>query len=272
MPPTSLPAHDAFVGHLQCESLRFREVLATAPANVRVPTCPEWDADDLLWHLGEVQWFWGEIVERRLTSGEQLASLDEARVTRPAGRAGLLAHFDLSSERLQRQLRETQPETELWMWADDHSAAYIARRQAHEALIHRLDAELTAGSRSTMDPALCSDGVDEALRVMRGVEQDEALVLTRLSGPVVIACTDFDRAWTVVPTHVTGTECDGSPVDVDCFVVRDGDDATASALVSGTAADLDCWLWNRPVAGEVRRLGDRSALGALDRVVAASIT
>jgi hypothetical protein len=158
------------------------------------------------------------------------------------------------------------------MWADDHSAAYIARRQAHEALIHRLDAELTTRSRSAMDPALSRDGIEEALRVMRGVDPEEGLVLTRLSAPVVIACTDTDGAWTVVPTHVTGTERDGSPVDLDCFVVRDGDDAAAGALVSGTAADLDCWLWNRPAAGEVRRQGDLAALGAVDRVVGASIS
>ena len=31
--------------------------------------------------------------------------------------------------------------------------------------MHRLDAELTAGTRTPMDPVLCLDGVDEALRV-----------------------------------------------------------------------------------------------------------
>ena len=42
------------------------------------------------------------------------------------------------------------------------------RRQAHEALIHRLDAELTAGAVSGLDPALAADGVQECLAVMYG--------------------------------------------------------------------------------------------------------
>jgi uncharacterized protein (TIGR03083 family) len=272
MPPTSLPAHDAFVGHLQRESRRFREVLALAPADVRVPTCPDWDADDLLWHLGEVQWFWGEIVERRLTGGEQLASLDEARVTRPADRAGLLAHFDRSSERLQRQLRETPPETELWMWADDHSAAYIARRQAHEALVHRIDAELVAGAeRADIDCQLAADGVDEALRVMRGFTSEPGFTAEPIGPPVMVADVDRLGVWTVTPLRVQGTDEDGTPWDVERFAVADGPSDGAAAEVAGTAADLDCWLWNRPATGEIQRQGDSRALETVDRVVRGSI-
>ncbi|WP_238993563.1 hypothetical protein [Nocardioides caldifontis] len=54
------------------------------------------------------------------------------------------------------------------MWAEDRTVGYIRRRQAHEALIHRLDAELTAGTVTALDPTLASDGVDEALDVMFG--------------------------------------------------------------------------------------------------------
>ena len=43
---------------------------------------------------------------------------------------------------------------------------FIRRRQAHEALIHRIDAELTAGDRTPMDTDLSADGVDEALHFM----------------------------------------------------------------------------------------------------------
>lgn len=265
-----MPEMSDFLEHLRRESQRFRDAVSDAAAPTRVPTCPDWDADDLIWHLGEVQWFWGEIVEQRLTRPEQVSALDETRPPRPADRAGLLDFYDRSSERLHRRLHETPPETEVWMWSDDHSAAYIARRQAHEALIHRLDAELTAGSRSPMDATLSSDGVDEALRIMRGIEPEDGLVLTTLSEPVVIRCTDVAGTWTVIPTHVTGTY-DGEAVDEARFVVRDGDDLSAEARVVGTAADLDCWLWNRPTSGELDRQGDPAALGAVDRVLAAPV-
>ncbi len=52
-PPDAAPPE--YVTHLARDSARFVSVLRTTPAGTRVPTCPGWDADDLLWHLAEVQ-------------------------------------------------------------------------------------------------------------------------------------------------------------------------------------------------------------------------
>ncbi len=269
MPHSSLP-HDGllpFVDHLERESARFRAVLADARADAVVPTCPDWTAGDLLWHLTEVQWFWGEITERRVTSSKDLAMIEAAKPARPPDRADLLGLFDRTHERLVRVLSETPPETELWMWADDHSAAYISRRQAHEALIHRVDAELTAGAeRAPVDCRLAADGVDEALRIMRGYEPEPGLAATPTGPPITIALVDGFHAWSVTPVHVTGTDADGDTWDVHRFVVGDGP-AVTSAEVCGLAGDLDCWLWNRPPGGEITRTGDAAALAQVDAVV-----
>src|SRR5690348_1829212 len=118
--PSSRPGGPLpFLDHLEADSARFRAALEDAPADARVPTCPDWDADDLLWHLAEVQWFWGEIAERGLTDAAELEAMEAAREERPADRAGLLAFYDRSSERLHRVLSGLSPETPLWMWADD---------------------------------------------------------------------------------------------------------------------------------------------------------
>ncbi|EWT03430.1 hypothetical protein N865_17020 [Intrasporangium oryzae NRRL B-24470] len=274
MPLSSAPSTGAlpFLDHLRQESARFREVLAEAPAGLRVPTCPDWDADDLLWHLAGVQWFWGEIAERRLTEPEQVDALEASRKERPGDRAALLAAFDRASERLHRSLSALSPDTELWMWAEDHSAAYIARRQAHEALVHRLDAELTAGvDRAPVDCRLAADGVDEVLRIMRGFEDEPGLTDHPVSGPVTIATVDAMHAWTVVPVRVTGTHPDHGELDLLRFRVSDGVADDATAQISGHAADLDAWLWNRPVTGEITRDGDAEALARVDAVLAGSI-
>jgi uncharacterized protein (TIGR03083 family) len=260
-----------FLEHLAENSARFRAVLSDAPAANRVPTCPDWDADDLIWHLGEVQWFWGEIAQRRLTDAADLDAMNATRDERPGDRAGLLAFFDRSSERLQRVLSELPPETELWMWADDHSAAYIRRRQTHEALVHRIDAELTAGAdRAPIDCRLAADGVDEALRIMRGYEPEPGLRHEPTGPAVTIATVDAMHSWTVTPVRITGTY-DGEPVDLERFLVSDGPDAGSAAEICGSAADLDCWLWNRPVHGQITRMGDTAALAAIDRVLGHSI-
>jgi hypothetical protein len=51
-----------FLDHLELESARFAEAIGGARPEAPVPSCPGWNADDLLWHLAEVQWFWGTIV------------------------------------------------------------------------------------------------------------------------------------------------------------------------------------------------------------------
>jgi uncharacterized protein (TIGR03083 family) len=271
MPSSRSGGQLPFLDHLAADSARFREVLATAPAGLRVPTCPDWDADDLLWHLAEVQWFWGEIAERRLTNAAELDAMNATRTDRPGDRAGLLEHYDRSSERLHRVLGELPPETPLWMWADDKSAGYIRRRQAHEALVHRLDAELTVGARTAFDSRLAADGVDEALWVMRGYEPEPGLTHEATGPAVTIATVDAMHTWTVTPVRVTGTDEDGDEVDVLRFLVSDGPDDKAVAEICGSAADLDCWLWNRPTESEVTREGDAAALAAVDAVIDGSI-
>lgn len=276
MPPSATSSHlptAFFLDHLGGESARFRAVLADSPPATRVPTCPDWNADDLLWHLAEVQWFWGEVADRRLTTAEQVEAMSSERESRPAERAGLLDFYDRSSERLHRVLSSLAPETELWMWADDHSAAYIARRQAHEALIHRLDAELTVGVRSPLDAALAADGVDEALNVMRGHADDPAEPGIRskaLSGPVVITSLDTRSSWTVTPLRVFGTDHDGDDLDSLALGVEAGAGDGHTSILA-TAADLDCWLWNRPLVDALRRQGDVAALAAVDEVVTGAI-
>ena len=54
-----------YLRHLRSESRRFRDVLAGCASDALVPGCPAWTAADLLWHLAEVQWFWGTIIRTR---------------------------------------------------------------------------------------------------------------------------------------------------------------------------------------------------------------
>ena len=67
-----------------------------------------------------------------------------------------------------RGARRRRPAEEAWTWSDDHTVGFILRRQAHEALVHRLDAEQAAGRGHELDAALAADGVHECLDVMYG--------------------------------------------------------------------------------------------------------
>jgi uncharacterized protein (TIGR03083 family) len=251
-----------YLDHLARESARFAAALREADADAPVPTCPGWDADDLLWHLADVQWFWGTIVQRRLLESAETRAL--VHPDRPTERDVLRAFYASASQDLQAGVASAAPETAVWTWSQDRSVGFIRRRQAHEALIHRLDAELTAGNRTPMDAQLSADGVDEVVRVMYG-ELPDWCDFTERGGTVRIRTTDTGDSWHVTVGRVTGVDPDdGDVVDEPAFQVADVEEGQpAAATITGAAADLDCWLWRRPSAGSLEHSGDPDVLAAV---------
>jgi hypothetical protein len=79
-----------YLGHLERDAARFADVLADADRQASVPSCPDWTADDLLWHLGEVFLFWATIV------GERLADPSAAEAAK-SDRRSIAASSSLSS-------------------------------------------------------------------------------------------------------------------------------------------------------------------------------
>ena len=123
-----------YLAHLATESERFAAAIAAADPAVRVPTCPDWDADDLLWHLAEVQWFWGTIVRDRL---QDPAAAEDAKPERPATTEALTAWFAEVSRDLGLHLADAPPETEVWTWADDQhrrSSSGVGRRTRRSSI------------------------------------------------------------------------------------------------------------------------------------------
>jgi uncharacterized protein (TIGR03083 family) len=265
------PRNIDYLGHLARESALFGHALDGAASDASVPTCPEWDADDLLWHLGEVQWFWGTVI-REGVDGEGARELAQPR---PETRAALMDFYLTASTDLGQALASARPEHPAWTWSDDKTVGFIIRRQAHEALIHRIDAELTAGQRrSLMDPLLSADGVDESLRIMYGghlpawgrFAQDEACT-------VRVQATDTGDSWFVALGRFSGTDPDDSKSYHQAGIkVADTDtDHQAAATVRGPADDLDCWLWHRPTDALLERSGDPDVLAAFDALIASGI-
>lgn len=225
----------------------------------QVPSCPDWTAADLAWHLTEVQWFWGTIVGENLMDPE---GIDERRPARPDSLGATLDLFDDVSARLVAALSGTDPDAPRWTWyPSDQTAGFTRRRQAHESLIHRVDAEMTAGSSTPVDAELATDGIDEILRVMIGgipewgsFEPDgTALALSAHEG----------AGWAVAFGRFTGTSpTTGTTYDEDVATVRIG--ATdANTSIFAPAADLDLWLWGRADVSELSVEGDHKAVNRL---------
>ena len=117
-------------------------------------------------------------------------------------------------------------------------AASWARRQAHEAAIHRLDVEhaLAAEPSLEFDPEFAADGVDELIAWLvptRGEWEASAF-----SGVVVLHATDVDSGWTVRLSS-------GLPPEVTAGV-EPGD-----VTITGPADAVYRRVWRRPSAAVV---------------------
>ena len=101
------------------ESGRFRAVVGKGDFTTPVPSCPDWNLSDLLWHLTEVQDFWGRIVDGPVVDPRTIDDLE-----RPDD-GELLALFDDRSALLISALGERNPSDECWSWhADGHSVGW----------------------------------------------------------------------------------------------------------------------------------------------------
>ncbi|MEE8600455.1 maleylpyruvate isomerase family mycothiol-dependent enzyme [Euzebya tangerina] len=259
-----------FPTHVADESARFEAVLRDAVPTTAVPTCPDWTAADLLWHLTEVQLFWGAIVRDRLDDPQ---AAERAKPGRPSDPDELANLFSTASATLVEVLSTTPAATPMWMWnADGRHAGYIARRQAHEALIHRVDAEMTVGRPSPLDPELATDGIDEVLSIMYG-PADWGTVLP--SGPTgQILTTDTETSWTFRVAQFRGTDPDSGKTYFEPVVeLLDGRSAPSSIdfTVRGTAGQLDTALWNRAPLADLDVRGDNAAFTALADVIGQGI-
>ncbi len=242
-----------YLGHLRSESRRFREVLATCEPTARVPACPDWDAADLLWHLARVQWFWGTTIRSRPAAADESAAGPE----RPESYDDLLAAFDDYSGGLVAELEKADPAEPAWSWSDEQTVGFTFRRQAHEALIHRLDAEQTAGDVTPLDSVLSADGVLECLDIMYGGCPPWG-TFSGLPHYVRVDCTDTgDRVW-VQLGRFTGTDPDdGQTYDEDDISVVADPGTDADAVIEGPAAALNAWLWRRGDDSDITVHGDR---------------
>lgn len=225
--------HEEYIGALREQAARFATVLRHSASDAPVPSCPDWTALDLVRHVVQVYAHKAAVLRAgKAVPDSDVEAADDATFSEALERhdAVVVDLIDL--------LAELDPEAPAWTWmegAGESTVGAWARRMAHEALMHRVDAELTAGMEvSPVDDVLPIDGLNEVLTWMAGdpdvVASDEASVGS--SGTVLF---DYGNgAWLVELGDgrqlVTPTEAG----------------TRADARISGSPLALDLLLWGRP--------------------------
>lgn len=127
-----------------------------------VEHCPGWTVADLVSHIADVQWFWADVVGRRVMAAEN--------VRRPSGTPpgyDAVSWFRQQTDELTSALHATEPDDAVWTWwAPAQHAAFVARRQLIEVAVHSWDAHHAVGQDMAIPSAVAVLGLIEFAEVM----------------------------------------------------------------------------------------------------------
>jgi uncharacterized protein (TIGR03083 family) len=243
------------------EFARFRECLAADYARMRgvvdggdlksrVPSCPDWDAEELVRHTGMVYLHKVEAMRTGAGEGEWPPPGTENEET--------LALFDRAYKELNAEFDSRSPEEKTGTWYDpDQTVGFWIRRMAQETVIHRVDAELAMGAHIAAIPDdLAVDGIDEILVVF----------LSYATTKYTQYFEDLkDADGRAVGFAANGTTWNAQISTDGVHISKDGG---AAATVSGAPSDVLLWLWGRAGDDAVGMDGDTTLIKQIRTLIA----
>jgi uncharacterized protein (TIGR03083 family) len=215
------------------------ELLAAAipETPVDVPSCPGWTTNDLAKHMAQVYLHQAFVVE----TGNKP---EEKEHLVPYPRTEDYSEFmGWGFEAIAKALDVSRAERKTWSWHhSDFSVDFWFRRMAHETVIHRIDAELAAGSVTPIDEALALDGVDEVLDFL-------PLLGSWPEAPNV----DFGIV-SIAASTKSGKKFWDVNFTSEAATVSATDEANPDArlVISGDAEAMDLYLWGRIASSDTR--------------------
>ena len=176
---------------LRPELDQFVAALCLGPLDAPVAACPGWDLARLGAHMAFVH-RWATAAVLTAVSPPP-ASIPEA----PAAPDDLVQWVRHGGDALVDALSAVPVDAPTWHpFPAPQTASVWRRRQLHELVVHRWDAQAATGPAAMIEPAVASDGIDEYLSMMlpRRIIRDGG-VLPRSS--LHVHCTDTAGEWLV---------------------------------------------------------------------------
>lgn len=249
--PLRCPAmeyHD-HVKAVERESAAIATALRAGPLDVGVPTCPDWTLVELATHLGQFCGLWSHVICEG-TGRDKTPYTEPSPEQRDAG--WFAAWFEQQAGELFELLRATSPDAEVWTWdPSNETAAFVARRAAHELAVHRFDVQSARSSPEPIDGPTAVDGIEEIFAMIAAWRAGGRDVGSGSGETIHLHAREPDAEWTVTLSE-GGT-------------VVERRHAKADLALRGTASDLELALYQRPPLGPVEHLGDDAALDAWRR-------
>jgi uncharacterized protein (TIGR03083 family) len=143
-----------YVESVSASSRAFAEVLAAAPLDTTIGSCPGWTLADLTRHLGGVH---------RWARSKLAGVSDPGDEPAPADRTDLIAWFEDGADALVTELRAHPADEPCWTLYPPPVAATWVRRQALETAIHLWDASDSIGRDVEIPVPLAVSGIAEVV-------------------------------------------------------------------------------------------------------------
>ena len=204
-----------------------RRLLETAVRDraAPVPTCPGWNADDLLDHMSTV---WQAL--------ETMISQRPSEPVDPRNLAGDVAPSE-ALDALVAAVAGADPTADVWTWGHDKTVAFWLRRARNETVVHRLDAEAAAADPTPVDPDVAADATAELFEQLVGGSKvpmpTGSLHLHQTDGEGELMLTVDDSRIVVAHEHAKG-----------------------DAALRGTGTELLAVMWRRRPVDGLELFGD----------------
>ena len=240
--------YDRYCAEIITQTDILRAAIEGSDLAIRVPTCPEWNLGQLLGHVGSGHRWAEEIVRTRA----QQPPPDDALRAPSSVDGAVDGWLGEGAAALAAALLAAGPDAQVWAPLPGKGTPFLARRFAHETLIHRADATLAVGGEFDADEDLALDALDEWM-MLASLPQifDFQPQQRELLGPdrtLAFHATDAGADWLV---DLTGNLIACRPVE-----------RKAAVAMRGPLLDLLLVVYGRlPARGEgVRVEGDEQLL------------
>lgn len=241
----ALVDHGRLLDVLGIEGELLVDLARTLAPDRPVRTCPGWNIDEVIRHVGSVYrsvLMW--LAERRRPS-------DWPRDPAPSQTTTQYLSAGLAELITQLRARDPAQRTATW-WPADETYGFWIRRMAHETSMHRMDVQHAGRvAVTTIEDDIAVDGVDEVLVLWFGYRLSLLGLTGTRESSVAVCAGDYTWFARAGPSGASAWQCTGEQA------------AQAEATVSGSPMQLYSWLWGRAGPGSVNYEGDHDSIGQL---------
>jgi uncharacterized protein (TIGR03083 family) len=237
-------SHAEHVQAARVEITRMADVLRDGDMSTPVRTCPGWNLAELITHTGGLH-RWVAAMVRDLS--ERRYDPDGMDMGLPADPSGYPAWLGEGADLLSEALLSQDPQAPVWSWGADRRVRFWSRRQLHETVVHRVDAELALGVPILIDEDVAADGVEEFLDVLPYARWNPGVAELRGAGETISLQADTGAGWMIT-------------VDPDRFHYQRSLRPGTVTVRTATSADLLQVVWGRRSADDYAVEGDTGLL------------